>query len=36
VGLNEGEAGIGEMIEDVEDGDAVERPVRERKRGSLA
>src|SRR5918992_6361630 len=36
VGLGEGEAGLGEMIEDVEDGDAVERSVRERKRCSLA
>jgi hypothetical protein len=36
VGLGEGEAGIGEVIEDVEDRDTVEGPVRERKRGSIA
>jgi hypothetical protein len=36
VSLGEGEAGIGEMIEDVEDRNTVERLVRERKRGSLA
>lgn len=33
VGL--GEAGIGEVIEDIEDGDTIERPIWERKRGSL-
>jgi hypothetical protein len=36
VGLGEGEAGIGEVIEDVEDRDTVEGLVRERKRGGLA
>jgi hypothetical protein len=36
VGLGEGAAGIGEMIEDVEDRDTVERPVLERKGASLA
>jgi hypothetical protein len=36
VGLGEGEAGIGEVVEDVEDRDAVEGLTQERKRGSLA